>query len=277
MSKCLIINKVILTSVFIVCATYPLYAGNENYPAGARSAALSNASVALTDVWSTFNNQAGLSWLPSPVVSVYFENRFQVKEFSMRAAAFAFPVKPGCIAVSYRSFGYSVFNESKFGLTYSLKISKHFSAAAQVDYLQSYFGNGYGDYHTVAGEVGIMAEPLTNLWIGFHVFNPTQTKKDAIEEEKIPTVVRLGICYRVGEKAGLMFETEKDISQKPVFKGGVEVGVIENLNFRAGYRSGYEQYSLGMGYKFKGVIADLAFSRHQILGFSPQVSLGYEF
>jgi len=33
----------------------------DNYPVGARSAGVANASVTYADLWSAFNNQAGLS------------------------------------------------------------------------------------------------------------------------------------------------------------------------------------------------------------------------
>jgi hypothetical protein len=75
----------------------------------------------------------------------------------------------------------------------------------------------------------------------------------------------------------LLFETEKDMEMKPAFKGGIEIQAIDNLFFRGGFSTVYERYSFGIGYKYRKLVSDLAFSHHDVLGFTPHVSVGYEF
>jgi hypothetical protein len=273
----LLFKRLSLQLILVSVLLSALKAGNGNYPAGARSSALSNASVTLYDAWGTFNNQAGLAFLKGPTFGFHFENRFLVKEFSMQAGTFALPFKPGTIGVCYRYFGYSKYYESKFGLAYSRKFTKHFSVGIQVDYLQTHLAEGYGNYNAVAAEIGVMAEPVKNLSFGFHLYNPTRVKRNAPFEEEIPTVMRLGFGYHFEGKASLFVETEKDLDQVPIFKGALEVKSFENLFLRGGFSSGYEQYSFGLGYKYRKIIVDLAFSKHYYLGFSPHVSIGYEF
>jgi len=263
--------------VLCLCISLPIYAGNDNFPAGARSSGVSNASVTLADGWGTFNNQAGLAFLNSAMVGFHFENRFFIREFSMQAATLAIPFKPGTIAASYRFFGYSKYYESKAGLAYSRKFSNRFAVGVQIDYLQIHIAEGYGNYNTVVVEIGLLVKPLKNLLVGFHVFNFTRVKRESLPEEKVPTVMRFGLGYSFDGKALLLFETEKDIEQKPVYKGGIEIEMLHKLFFRGGYASVYDQFSFGLGYKCKGIIADLAFTRHNILGFTPHISLGYEF
>ncbi|HIO72826.1 MAG TPA: hypothetical protein EYN38_06955, partial [Flavobacteriales bacterium] len=63
-------NRVkILRIVSFVLAMTPntVFAGGENYPIGARSAAMGNASVTFTDLWAVHHNQAELAGLTSPV------------------------------------------------------------------------------------------------------------------------------------------------------------------------------------------------------------------
>jgi len=50
-------------------------AGNEDYPIGARSAAMGNASVSLSDMWSAHHNQAGLGFVRNISAGVSYENR----------------------------------------------------------------------------------------------------------------------------------------------------------------------------------------------------------
>jgi len=261
-----------------LCITYlPVKAGNGNFPAGARSAALSNASVTIYDVWGTFNNQAGLAFLKSPEAGFHFGNKFLVKELSMQAGTLAIPFKPGTLGFCYRYFGYSRYYEAKFGLAYSRKFSDYLAIGVQIDYLQTHIAGGYGNYNAVTAEAGIIAEPVRNLNIGFHLYNPSRVKRGVAYEEQIPTTMRFGASYRFEDKATLLFETEKDIDLEPVYKGGLEVKSFDNLFFRGGFSSGYEQYSFGLGYKRHKLVVDLAFSRHYYLGFSPHLSLGYQF
>lgn len=267
----------ILTISFLCFVCPDLHAGNGNYPVGARSSALSNASVTLADAWGSFNNQAGLALLTAPTVGFHFENRFLVKEFSMQAGTLSIPFKPGTVGVCYRYFGFSKYYEAKFGLAYSRKFAEFLSVGVQIDYLQTHLAEGYGNYNAVTAEIGVLAEPAKNLVFGFHLYNPARVKKNAPLEEKIPTVVRCGLGYHFENKATLLFETEKDLDEKPVYKGGLEVKTLEKLYFRGGFSSGYDQYSFGLGYKFKKLVLDMAFTRHFYLGFSPHVSLSCEF
>ncbi len=274
-----LINNKIWTGVLLlyifICA--PAIASNGNYPAGARSAALSNASVTLADGWCTFNNQAGLGFLKSPVFGFHFENRFLVKELSAQAGTFAMPFKPGALAISYRFFGYSKYYESKFGLAYGMKFTNRFAAGVQINYLQTHIAEGYGNSNALAAEFGLLAQPIDNFYVGAHIFNPTMTRHNGLPEEIIPTVFRLGFSYVFDGKATILFETEKDLVLKPAYKGGIEVKAVGNLFLRGGFSTGYEQYSFGLGYKYKKVIVNMAFSRHYVLGFTPYASIEFEF
>lgn len=256
---------------FIYCSN--LLGGNINYPAGARSSSLASASVSLTDVWSSFNNQAGLAWLGSPSAGFHYENKFLVKEYALQAGVVALPLKPGTGAVSYRYFGYSKYHEAKVGLAFARKLHKNISAGVQVNYHQTYLAEGYGSYHALTVELGLMYTPIENLFIGAHVFNPNRAKSNAMQEEYIPTVYRVGAGFNILNKATLLFETEKDLEHNPVFKGGMEISMLKNLDFRAGFGSDYIEYTFGLGYKSKRLDFDLAFSHHYILGFTPHASV----
>src|SRR3954470_24173291 len=76
-----------------------------SYPIGARSAALSDASVTYSDIWCSFNNQAGLAKLKGCTAGVDYVNRFLLPEFSTRSFAVALPTKnSGVFALSSLMF-----------------------------------------------------------------------------------------------------------------------------------------------------------------------------
>lgn len=250
-----------------------LNADNINYPAGARSSALATASVSLTDIWSSFNNQAGLAWLSTPSLGCHFENKFLVREYALHAGAIAIPLKPGTGGLNYRYFGYSKYHEAKVGLTFARKFHKTVSAGVQLNYHQTYLAEGYGNYNALTVEIGLMFTPVKDLFIGAHVFNPNRAKSNADNNEYIPTVYRVGGGYTVLNQVLILLETEKYLDQKPVLKGGLEIEAVKNLDLRFGVGSGYMEYTFGLGYRASRFSFDLAFSHHSVLGFTPHASL----
>jgi long-subunit fatty acid transport protein len=62
-----------------------------------------------------------------------------------------------------------------------------------------------------------------------------------------------------------------------VFRAGIEFSVVKNFVLRTGIATNSTLISLGMGYKTKGLSIDLAFSYHQYLGYSPFITLSYNF
>jgi hypothetical protein len=250
-----------------------LYAGNINYPVGARSSSLASASVSTTDIWSSFNNQAGLAWLRTPALGFHYENKFLIKEYALQAGTAALPLKPGTGALSYRYFGYSKYHEAKVGMAFARKLHKNIAVGVQVNYHQTYLAESYGSSHALTVEIGLMYTPIENLFIGAHLFNPNRSKSNTIQEEYIPTVYRIGAGCNILNKATLLFETEKDLEHNPVFKGGLEINALKNLDFRIGFGSDYIEYTFGLGYKSRRFAFDLAFSHHDILGFTPHASV----
>ena len=87
-------KKSYLTILCIATAFFSK-AGNEDLPLGARSSGMGNASVSLSDVWSAHHNQAGLGFVRDISAGAYYENRFLLKELSIKGGVVALPVKGG--------------------------------------------------------------------------------------------------------------------------------------------------------------------------------------
>jgi hypothetical protein len=253
------------------------YAGNEDYPIGARSAAMGNASVSLSDVWSAHHNQAGLAFVHDFSAGVSYENRFLLKEISIRGCAVALPIKSGTFGLCITNFGYSQYKESKYSLSFAKSFGDKFSAGIAMDYLTTKIAEGYGNKGVLAAEVGLIAKPIKNLSIGAHVFNPTRAKISAYDNERLPTILRLGADYNFSDKVTLAIETQKDIKYKAEFKAGIEYKAVKEFYLRIGVSTNPTLSTFGFGLNLKNFKVDFAASYHQILGISPQLSLSYAF
>lgn len=250
---------------------------NDNYPLGSRAAAMGNAAVAINDIWSVHHNQAGLGYLSALQAGFHHENKFLVPEFGLQALALAVPTRPGTIGFSYSYFGFSKYNESKLGLAFGRMFGNRLAAGIQVNYLYTYIAEDYGNAGNITVEGGLVAEPVSGLFIAAHVYNPTGTDIKTYYDEPVPTVFRIGLAGYLGERILAGLEAEKEMERRTVFKAGAEMGVIESLYLRAGIASDPFHSSFGLGYIFGGIIADIAFTRHQVLGFTPHFTISYIF
>lgn len=265
----------IIFLLLVVCCTLNATAGNENFPVGARSAAMGNASVSFSDVWSVHHNQAGLAFLRGLEAGVYYENRFMVKELGLKNAAVAIPVKVGAFGLSITNFGYSAYSENKYSLSYAQAFGKKFSMGVAMDYMTTKIAEGYGSKGVFVAEIGLMAKPLKNLTIGGHLFNPAHVKLADYNNERVPTIIRLGLNYAFSKKVTVALENEKDISKKSIFKVGLEYSVVKELYLRAGISTNPNLTSFGFGINLKHFKVDVSANYHQVLGVSPQFSLLY--
>jgi len=252
-------------------------AANDNHPIGTRSAGMANAYVMIWDIWSVYHNQAGLAAIENLTIGFHHENKFIVPQYGLQALALVVPTKSGTFGLTYSYFGFSKYNESKFGLAFGRSFGKAFSVGIQLDYLNTYIAEEYGNQGALTVEGGILAEPIENFFIGAHIYNPIKAKISTYDIEKIPTIFRVGLGYNFADKLFFGIETEKDLDTKSVFKAGIEYRIPENLFLRTGILTNPTQFTFGLGYEIKGLKADIAFTKHQILGFTPHFSIIYEF
>lgn len=260
--------------LFISASCYSI---TDNNPIGARSAAMANASVSFTDLWSSHHNQAGLGFVKNYSAGAYYENRFMIKELGLRGGCAAIPVNGGTFGIAVSNFGYSQYNENKYSLSFGKAFGEKIAFGLALDYMTTNIAEGYGKKGVAAAEAGIIAKPLNGLTIGAHVFNPTRTKIASYNDERLPTIIRFGANYTFSEKVIVAIETEKDILMKAVFKAGIEYKPVKEFYLRAGISTNPTLSSFGFGINLKNFKLDISANYHQVLGVSSQVGLSYEF
>ena len=251
-------------------------ASGDNQNAGARSAALGNASVSISDLWSVQNNQAGLAFLEKISAGVFYENRFMLKQTAVKATAAVLPLKQGVFGISMTSFGYASFTENKYGLSFAKAFGPAISAGIQFDYINTKIAENYGSTGIPVVEMGLQTKPLKNLTIGAHIYNPTRAKFADYNDERIPTIMRLGMNYQFSNKIFIAIETEKNIALKSVIKAGIEYQVTKEFYLRTGISTNPAFSSFGFGLHLRQFKLDFSSSYHSVLGFSPQVGMNYE-
>lgn len=265
-----------LITILLICLPILSYAGGENDPPGARSAAMANTGLTFTDIWSIYHNQAGLGYIQGPTASVFYENKFLINNFAYAGFAGAIPLGNGAIGVSYTNFGYSAYNEGKVGLAYGMKLSEKFAVGVQLNYHTIRIdADGYGSKGALSADVGFRLQVSKNVSLAAHISNPTRTSLNDYDDERIPTVIRFGAGYQISDDLLATGEVEKDIDMNPVFRAGVEYQPADILFLRIGASSNPGLLAFGFGLNFDAFKVDLSTTYHSTLGYSPQIALTY--
>ena len=251
------------------------FGGNENQPVGARSAGLSNASLTLNDVWSVHHNQAGLGSIRKITAGVYYESRFLMPELGLSAGAIAIPAGKGAFGLSFRTFGYQAYKENKIGLAYGRAFGDFLSIGMQVNFQSAVFSEFYGSASTFTAEIGAIYKPSKKVTLAAHLFNPNQSRIAEFDDERIPSVIRFGARYLFSDQVFVVAEVENALYQKPVLRGGLEYHPVDILYVRAGISGNPFNSNFGFGLQMKKFQLDFAGAFHQVLGFTPKISLTF--
>ena len=270
--------------------------GNGPGVRGARAAALSNASVALSgEVWSMGNNVAGISEIQRPSVGFYAENRYFSSALNVGALTVALPLgvatapaapegatpapaaaatwaRNGVVAFEAQRFGGALYNETRVGVGYAYRFGQ-ISLGARADMLQVSI-EGLGSRRVALGTLGGQIEIVPRrLSFGASLYNLSQTKLASYQDERVPTILKAGLAYRPGAQVLLLVETEKDVERDANFKVGLEYWPVPVLAARLGLASLTEQASAGIGVLAGAFQIDYAAAFQQALGFSQHLSV----
>jgi len=253
---------------------YGLYAYNDDNAVGGQSAGIAKAAINLTDVFSIFSNQAGLAGIQKLSVGLYSENRFLVEGLNTYAVGAALPTKSGTFGVGVTYFGDEALNHTRGSLSYGRYLGEKLSVGGQLDVV-SLGTQNYGSAIAFTFGLGLQFQVLDNLNAGAHVYNPLQIKLTDAEEDNLPTILRFGLDYAISEKVNVVTEVEKNMEYDAIFKAGLNYCLINQLSVRAGISTNPSMVYLGLGIKLKTIHIDAAVSYHNVLGYSPHISIIY--
>lgn len=262
--------------ILLVCIPFLAKAGGENDPAGARAAAMANSGLCFRDIWSIYHNQAGLAYIESPSAGVFYENKFLVSDLAYAGFAGALPLGNGSIGVSYTNFGFASYHEGNIGLAYGMRLSKKLALGVQLNYhTLSIAAENYGKTGALTADVGFLLQVSERVSLAAHISNPTRTKLNDYNDERIPTVLRIGAGYQISDDVFVTGDVEKDIDQDVTVRGGIEYKPADILYLRVGASDNPGLLAFGIGLEFNAFKFDLSTTYHSYLGYSPQISLTY--
>lgn len=266
----------ILTLIFLGPFQYA-FSFNGQAPIGARSAAMGRASVSETDFWSIQNNPAGMAIQSQIGAGIFYENRYLMKELSMKSGALVFPASFGVLGLSFNQFGYNLYNENKIGLAYARSFGKALRIGLQLDYLTTHFAEGYESSSNVTFELGVQSQISEKVIAGAYIFNPIKARLSAYEDERVPVILRFGLTYLFTTSFSAIAEVEKNLDLDPSVRLGMEYLVAKQFYVRAGLNTNPGILTFGAGFDIGPARIDVSAGMHQVLGTSVQAGLIFHF
>ncbi|MGQ9798418.1 MAG: type IX secretion system membrane protein PorP/SprF [Ignavibacterium sp.] len=240
---------------------------------GAKQISLSNADVALSnDVFSVFNNPAGLSQLNWREIGIYYSPApFGLSELANAYVAFVEPFNFGSVALGGMTYGFELYRETKIVAGYSYNYQNKFFAGAALNFhtlsIQNY-GNDNAFYFNLGALVYLSDE--FRFGFSFHNINRASFGND---DDQIPVVLNSGLSYDVLKSLSINVAIEKDIRYKTSFMFGVDYDLVEYLSLRSGFSNEPSRFSAGIGINYSFISLDYAMLTHSDLGLTHQVGL----
>ena len=262
--------KLFYTIIIICVITFSAYS---QYNPGAKQISLSNSDVALSnDVFSLFNNPAGLSQMDWREVGIYYSPApFGLSELANGYVAYHEPSSIGSFALGGMSYGFDLYRESKIILGYSYNYLNRFFAGIAVNY-QTVSIHNYGNDGAFYLNLGGLAYISNNLRLGFSVQNINRATFGK-DDDQIPVIINTGLSYDVIDELSINFALEKDIKYKPSIQFGINYDIIEFLSIRTGFANEPSKYSAGIGINYSMFSLDYAMFTHNDLGLTHQAGV----
>lgn len=266
--------KLFFTIIIICSITFSAYS---QYNPGAKQISLSNSDVALSnDVFSLFNNPAGLAQMNWREVGIYYSPApFGMSELANGYFAYHEPSSVGSFALGGMSYGFDLYKENRITLGYSYNYDNKFFAGAAINY-QTVAIENYGNDGTLFFNLGGLAYVTNDLRLGFSVFNINHATIGN-EDDQIPMLFNAGLSYDALSELTVNFAIEKDINFKPSLQFGISYDIIEYLSLRSGFSNEPSRYSAGIGINYSMFSLDYAMFTHNDLGITHQAGLVISF
>jgi len=244
---------------------------------GATSTAMAGLNSTTSNVWSVNNNIGQLSNMKFSAASISIFQPFLVSDFTTSSIAIGVLSKNGCFGISYSNYGNEFLQFHSTGFGYSMLLNDQLSGGLKINYHYINAGNIYSNKSAISADLGVAAQLNDELKIGVQIINPTLSELDDYNNERIPTAMQIAIGYNLSNEVAAHFAVNKDIIYPASFLAAIEYKPNKSILFRGGIGTNPSLASFGVGTYLKKFTIDIAAQYHQILGFSPEISLTYSF
>ena len=238
---------------------------------GARAQGMGNPKVFLPDSWTFFNNIGALDRIENSQISAGLDSRFGIPDLSSVDLSLGWKNDFGTFGLGVSRFGGKLFSQQLLGLGFSNTLGI-VSLGAKIDWYQTQI-EGFGTGNAFLFSLGGVAELGPKFFLGANFSNLNRAKVSQNNDQRLPTLVQMGISYLPSESIRIIAELEKDIELDPIFRAGIEYHLNEWIYLRTGISSNPARLSFGLGLRKDRFGFDYAYGQNTALGRTHHLSL----
>jgi len=244
------------------------------FPSPASVQALGNSGVSM-DFPETFSINPAASSSPVFFAGVTYSDRYLLKDLSSRSAFFSVPVIGSNLLLSLGQFGNQSYQENQISFGLARSFGDHLSVGMLFHYVSLKMEEAVSRPNQVSFSLGFQYKS-DDYGVGLSVFNPLSQSLSAKDfHRSYPFIYRFGLHKYFHTDllvAGqLSFHEEYNF----VTHWGIQYRLLNCWFLRAGLQTKLTEMSFGFGYVLHRIHADLTFSHHEYLGFSPALTIYY--
>lgn len=264
---------IILSAIFIFCSS--VFAFQYGRYIGPVSLSLGNVSCVLSD--NTYNsvNPATISCGKSKI-SAFYHNKFLVPELGLENFSLVYSHPTLSFSANVSHHGYTEYGEMSVGVNFSRLFKPYISVGIGAEYLGWYYT---GAWHSMACfNLGIIVMPISNLSIGFSVYNLSFSQFKIEESQfEVPTIFYLGLKYQFTDLLFLVAEASLSLKENFTASIGLEYFFVKQVGMRVGvYTSKEISPCLGLGINLNGFCIDIGAQYNLKLGLTSSVGISYK-
>jgi len=237
---------------------------------GAEQIALAHSDVStVDDVFSLFNNPAGLALIKTREIGFYYSPApFGVKELANAFAAYCEPTQYGSFIAGYSNYGFELYKQNEFAVGYARKIANNFLIGLSSVYHSISIKN-YGSKGVFVFNLGAITKLSDQVGLGLAVNNVTRSTITN-ESNDIPTVIWLGADLKFVKDFVFSAALKKEIGFNPSIRLGAKYSMQDFLKLMIGTSNEPNTFSGGIGIMYQFIQVDYAFFSHPDLGLTHQ-------
>ena len=231
-------------------------------------------------VHSSLFNPALLALRTTSELRIDYYNRYSIKELATITGGLSFfnDVLPAGLHIA--SFGYDAYRESMFRFSAGKRLNANLTLGIGIQYalLQSELFETSAS--RLSTDIGASLQLVDNLLITAAAINfpSISIHSEEVDNERIASwLVEIGANWHVNDNllitGGVMRNKETPLG----ISIGMEYQPFTDFHLRAGLKSAPFRPSLGVGYRFSKMMADVVMIYHPILGVSTGLGLSYSF
>jgi len=266
-----LLKKIILILLVFYFKSFP------QIKPGAKQISLSHSDIALaSDAYALFNNPAGLAQQNWREISIYYSpSPFGINKLANSSAVYHEPTKFGSFAIAFTNYGFELYKENIFFVSYSKMLFDDFFLGATLSYRNISIKN-YGSDNTLTFLIGGLTYITNKLRVAFVVDNITRASFGD-EDNQIPITFDFGLSYNLIPELSINAALQKEIDMNSSIRIGIDYQIIKYLNLRIGAMNEPSSFSAGVGINYSIFEIDYALFNHQDLGFTHQIGVTLQF